>query len=624
MATDWSREQVFQDRLQSIGVEAGIPMPGKALGQLVALTKVPWSESALASGPIDIAVGGRDLGPNSACWKHWPVFVTTLQNLGLKVAVVGQEELELGARAHVGAWKHSKGPLVGSVEILQNCRLYVGTESNLSRIACALMIPTLIIDGRPGPAGQSIRSMERENRTYFRRVGYGGPQDIEHVLGSIIRCLMERPVFPLDQAPRRASVILTSCLRPTLPVMISDPDIRMFELICSIISWLRNPAVEALYVGDNSNHAPPLERLCAISEQLGKGLKFFPFAAVARSKGHGEGQIIAHVIEKCPELPATFWKMTGRLYISDFERLNAESGACDNLMGWQSSDWRDTRLFKSSQRFFRETLLPAFNTAEEIGENVEKNCFRALAELMVPGPHRAPSYVGRSGGSGELYGRYPSDVVDEARSIMEIRVETDVSLSVLVTTTGRPTLINTLRSLRQLRERDEVLVVSDGEFPNLHEVIASVQLKASVRTFEHLPPARDWANTLRNVYAREATKDFVLFMDDDDCYAPGALEVVRSRAGANRGSLLIFRMRRAHDFIPHTLGELMERNISTQCGVVPNTPHLWGQWASKYSGDYEFFRSCKLTPIWFEEVICYYRPNEQPGLPAEVREMISK
>lgn len=167
-----------------------------------------------------------------------------------------------------------------------------------------------------------------------------------------------------------------------------------------------------------------------------------------------------------------------------------------------------------------------------------------------------------------------------------------VRLSVIVPTTGRASLGRTLDSITsQLRPGDELIVRPD-------------------RT-------GDWGATPRAEGQRQATGDYLLWMDDDDAYLPGALDRVRAALRQNPGRPHLFRMRRdggVNDTLPH-VEEVREGQVSTQMFCVPNDPPRLGVWGARYAGDYDFISSTlALYPpgvlVWRDEVIAVWRPAE--------------
>jgi hypothetical protein len=175
-----------------------------------------------------------------------------------------------------------------------------------------------------------------------------------------------------------------------------------------------------------------------------------------------------------------------------------------------------------------------------------------------------------------------------------------VSLSIIVPTVGRWTLERTLDSIRpQLHPEDELIVVYS------HEVTQDPSL------------GRGGAEKVEGT--RRATGTHLAFMDDDDVYLPGALDLMRAHAA---DVPVIFRL----DGSSVGIGtiwrepELRYTNVSTQMFVVPNDPTRLGEWAPhEQSGarglpagqDFTFLTGCVErmgAPVWRPEVIAQLRP----------------
>src|SRR6266851_4883196 len=99
------------------------------------------------------------------------------------------------------------------------------------------------------------------------------------------------------------------------------------------------------------------------------------------------------------------------------------------------------------------------------------------------------------------------------------------TLSVVIATIGRPTLIATLESLRQLAPTDEILLLTDGDHPQVISMLNSAGLACSSQHIVHQPQANDWGHTLRNLYSHRAKGERVLHIDDDDVYLDGAIDI---------------------------------------------------------------------------------------------------
>jgi glycosyltransferase involved in cell wall biosynthesis len=174
------------------------------------------------------------------------------------------------------------------------------------------------------------------------------------------------------------------------------------------------------------------------------------------------------------------------------------------------------------------------------------------------------------------------------------------TLSIIVATRGRKTLKRTLRSIsRQLQPGDEVLVLCDD--------------------------SDDAGDTARMKAMPQAVGSHLAFIDDDDVYAPGALEKMRRFARENPGRIGIFKMKHPVGTTHWREGEPVLRyaNVSTQTFLVPNVPQKLGRWQAGrprpgggvYAGDYVFItETAELQgePVFVDEVTVLARPVRNP------------
>lgn len=112
-----------------------------------------------------------------------------------------------------------------------------------------------------------------------------------------------------------------------------------------------------------------------------------------------------------------------------------------------------------------------------------------------------------------------------------------------------------------------------------------------------------------------ATGDYILFQDDDDIYAPGAL--VNVHRAVRRAPLAphLFRFQAARAGGARywvTEGVVAIGQIGGHCMVVPNDPTRLGQWTDRYEGDFDFIEETlklwePIAPVWRKEVIVLAR-----------------
>jgi glycosyltransferase involved in cell wall biosynthesis len=169
----------------------------------------------------------------------------------------------------------------------------------------------------------------------------------------------------------------------------------------------------------------------------------------------------------------------------------------------------------------------------------------------------------------------------------------DVTFSVIVPTRGRTTLDATLASItEQFEPGDEVIVRWSRD--------------------------EDFGNSARQSMIERAKGTHLLFMDDDDQFACGALATMRAFAREHPGRIGIFRMRYLDGRVLWTEPVLRLRNVSSQMLCVPNVPGKLGRWESPdypRVADYEFVRGTvehQGEPIFREEVVSHIRSDRRP------------
>jgi glycosyltransferase involved in cell wall biosynthesis len=182
-------------------------------------------------------------------------------------------------------------------------------------------------------------------------------------------------------------------------------------------------------------------------------------------------------------------------------------------------------------------------------------------------------------------------------------------LSIIVPTIGRPSLADALASIaaQSLGSDGEVICVADGIYPQLARLWGEAGLRG--RYLETPGRSGDFGGTPRNLAMPLAQGDWLLFLDDDDIYLPGALEVIRSVLAAGPRRPHLFRMRH----YPSDGGILWRKrtvefgNVSTQMIAVPNDPGRLGSWGDKKGSDFAFITSTLAHyaegPVWRDEVI---------------------
>ena len=168
-----------------------------------------------------------------------------------------------------------------------------------------------------------------------------------------------------------------------------------------------------------------------------------------------------------------------------------------------------------------------------------------------------------------------------------------VTFSVVLPTRGRSTLRGTLASItEQFEPGDEAIVRCSRD--------------------------EDFGNRARQSMIERAKGTHLVFMDDDDQFATGALATMRRFAAENPGRIGIFRMRYLDGRVLWSEPVLRLRNVSSQMLCVPNVPGKLGRWESpEYEriADYEFVRQTaelQGEPIFREEIVAHIRSDRRP------------
>lgn len=176
-----------------------------------------------------------------------------------------------------------------------------------------------------------------------------------------------------------------------------------------------------------------------------------------------------------------------------------------------------------------------------------------------------------------------------------------------------------------IRPGDEHLVVIDAhEMPEVE--VAGIEARARsigshVRVIRHDAGGHTWGHCEVNV-ALDAARagSYIVFNDDDDVVAPGAVDAVRaaiaSDVGAGAPRLHVFR------FVPPWRSPILPEGtriargcVSGQCLVTPNLPEKVGRFGKQYDGDFDFIEQTLAlwggveAAVFHDETIVIARPE---------------
>lgn len=117
-------------------------------------------------------------------YKHWEVVAADLVSRGLTVGVAGQPDTSVDIScASTHAWKHPNGATEGTVDLLSNCRMFVGSDSGVAHLAAMMNCPSMIL---PHPeCGEHKHTEIKNTHKGFCKVLFEAWDDPQVVLSSI-------------------------------------------------------------------------------------------------------------------------------------------------------------------------------------------------------------------------------------------------------------------------------------------------------------------------------------------------------------------------------------------------------------------------------------------------------
>lgn len=163
------------------------------------------------------------------------------------------------------------------------------------------------------------------------------------------------------------------------------------------------------------------------------------------------------------------------------------------------------------------------------------------------------------------------------------------TICIITPTIGRPTLARALAS-GELAPGDEWIVVGDGPQPEAEQVVN--QMGPQYRYVEG-SETRNRGNEQRDLGMSLASADYLLFLDDDDVFTPGAIGVVHGfLEDLPRPMPIIFRMHHNGHIIWQSQ-ELWPGEVGGCMFCLPNVPGKLGRWAgwpNEQTSDLEFIK----------------------------------
>ncbi len=190
------------------------------------------------------------------------------------------------------------------------------------------------------------------------------------------------------------------------------------------------------------------------------------------------------------------------------------------------------------------------------------------------------------------------------------------TLCVITPTISRPTLRRAITSAR-LTPDDEWLVIGDGSQSEAEAVVESLAILPYLQYVEG-PRTRNRGNEQRDLGMSLSDRDYFLFLDDDDVFERGAIDIIRHHLEtADKTKPFMFRMHHNGGVI-WTSRELFPGNVGGSMFCVPNIPDRlgwWSGWSNEQTSDLEFIEStlqhwdAKNDLVWSGDVIVRCNPE---------------
>ena len=123
-------------------------------------------------------------------WQHWPALAGALTATGIDFATIGARPTTLDLpeqKFHTGDYDTD-----ATIEALQNCQLYVGTDTGISHLAATVGCPMLIFRETRGGSRDCVGRMEEVNPGNVTRLGPGAWNNPQIILQTAIQILVDR------------------------------------------------------------------------------------------------------------------------------------------------------------------------------------------------------------------------------------------------------------------------------------------------------------------------------------------------------------------------------------------------------------------------------------------------
>jgi hypothetical protein len=185
---------------------------------------------------------------------------------------------------------------------------------------------------------------------------------------------------------------------------------------------------------------------------------------------------------------------------------------------------------------------------------------------------------------------------------------------ILIATGGRPCLQIMLDSLKdELTENDAITIVFDGEDALSKSTYSDDWLnnhKSKISIIQQVPNLGFYGHGIRNKYQGilNPKTTFIMNADDDDYYVAGTFNKLRRLCSASNTLYIAkFHKKSNNVIVPSILGQIVQNDIGTPCGIIPFDMADKSTWEYRYGGDFNYYNNLKthVSKIEFLDLIIY-------------------
>lgn len=212
----------------------------------------------------------------------------------------------------------------------------------------------------------------------------------------------------------RKTLLMTGTIKPFVKVKHNDPEVRLREYVRTIKKYMTDSDFDTIIFAENSGYLFDSSELEAQAKACGKKLVILRLVdGGGNSMSSGEAVLMRRALEACPFIEDTdvIWKVTGRLWISNVNRLLAKHTRKTNVFLY-------ARKYDSMQTWFfcaKVADLKKYFLTDEAIEAMKQSCieyvwmdrFRANSEICVERFAAYPNAIGNNS-SGNAYTLSPA------------------------------------------------------------------------------------------------------------------------------------------------------------------------------------------------------------------------